>query len=83
MIVYLLFVKIEIKNTWSYLGLSVYLLGLVLYVISIIDFAKPKENRINLKGLYKISRNPMYVAYFIYFIGCGLLINSLKSIRNI
>jgi len=77
MIVYLLFVKIEIKTIWSYLGLSIYLLGLVLYAISIIDFAKPKENRINLKGLYKISRNPMYVAYFFHFLGCGLLINSL------
>ncbi len=32
---------------------------------------------INLNGLYRVSRNPMYIAYFIYFLGCALLTHSL------
>ena len=44
---------------------------------SIIDFAKPQDNGINKNGLYNYSRNPMYVAFFIYFLGCSLLINSI------
>ncbi|PUU93656.1 isoprenylcysteine carboxylmethyltransferase family protein [Halanaerobium sp.] len=43
---------------------------------STVDFARPENNGINKKGLYKYSRNPMYVAFFIYFLGCSLLINS-------
>jgi len=30
-----------------------------------------------IKGLYRVSRHPTYVAYFIYFSGCVLLTNSL------
>ena len=44
---------------------------------SVSSFAKPAKNGINLKGLYRISRNPMYVSYFIYFLGCVLLTQSL------
>ena len=28
-------------------------------------------------GLYRLSRNPMYLAYFILFLGCVLLTQSL------
>jgi protein-S-isoprenylcysteine O-methyltransferase Ste14 len=45
--------------------------------VSVSNFAKPAKNGINLKGLYRISRNPMYLAYFIYFLGCVLLTRSL------
>lgn len=33
-------------------------------------------NGINLNELYRVSRNPMYVAYFIYFLGCVFLTRS-------
>lgn len=46
-------------------------------IVSVANYAKPAENGINLHGLYQISRNPMYVAYFIYFLGCVLLTQSL------
>lgn len=29
------------------------------------------------KGVYRISRNPMYVSYFFVFLGCVLLTQSL------
>jgi protein-S-isoprenylcysteine O-methyltransferase Ste14 len=76
-IVYLCFLKIRTGEDWFYTSLLIYGLGVLLCFISVIDFAKPKENGINLKGLYRISRNPMYVAYFIYFLGCVLLTRSL------
>lgn len=75
--VYLFFLKITITSYWGYAGLATYGLGILLCFTSILDFAKPAENGINLKGLYRISRNPMYVAYFIYFLGCVLLTQSL------
>ena len=37
------------------------------------EFAKPDERGICRNGLYRISRNPMYVAYFISFLGCVFL----------
>ena len=72
----LLFLKIRTDSNWFYIGLIIYSLGLVLYMVSIVNYAKPKMNGINLNGLYRISRNPMYITYFIYFVGCVLLTHS-------
>lgn len=75
-LLYLLLLKIKTDSEWFYIGLIIYSLGLILYVVSIVNYANPKKNGINLNGLYRISRNPMYVAYFIYFLGCVLLTRS-------
>ncbi len=77
LIVYLCFLKITTNPYWLYTGLVIYGLGVLFCIVSVSNFAKPAENGINLKGLYRISRNPMYVAYFIYFLGCVLLTQSL------
>lgn len=75
--VYLFFLKITTDPNWFYAGLATYGLGLLLCLVSVSNFAEPAENGINLKGLYRISRNPMYVAYFVCFLGGVLLTQSL------
>lgn len=74
---YPFFLEITTDPFWLYVGLGTYGLGALLCLVSVLNFAKPAKNGINLKGLYRISRNPMYVAYFIYFLGCVLLTQSL------
>lgn len=74
---YLCFLKIKIDQQWFYVTLLIYGFGILLCLLSVLDFAKPTEKGINMKGLYRISRNPMYVAYFVYFLGCVLLTQSL------
>ncbi len=73
----LCFLKISFHSNWFHMGLVVYGLGILLCIVSISNFAKPAANGINLKGLYRFSRNPLYVAYFIYFLGCVFLTQSL------
>ncbi len=73
---YLCFLKIKFDSVWFYMGLVIYGFGVLLCIVSVSNFAKPSENGINIKGLYRISRNPMYIAYFIYFLGCMLLTRS-------
>ncbi len=74
--IYLFFLKITNDPKWFYAGLVIYGLGVLLCLASVFNFSKPAENGINLIGLYRISRNPMYVSYFIYFLGCVLLTRS-------
>jgi protein-S-isoprenylcysteine O-methyltransferase Ste14 len=56
-----------------YLGAAVYVGGIVLLTAAMFCFASPGEDGMNRAGLYRFSRNPMYVAYFVYFMGCVLL----------
>jgi len=71
-----LFSRIEINGLTGFTGLGLFFTGLVLYIISIIQFARPDNAGLCITGLYRISRNPMYVAFFLYFLGCCFLTSS-------
>ena len=73
---HLCFIKINIDSMWFYLGTVVYGIGIPLFIVSISNFSNPEKNGLNSKGLYRISRNPIYMSYFIYFLGCVLLTQS-------
>ncbi len=75
-IVDLILLKIRVDSDWFYIGAVIYGFGLILYAISMLDYARPKTSGINVNGLYRISRNPMYIAYFICLFGCVLISKS-------
>jgi protein-S-isoprenylcysteine O-methyltransferase Ste14 len=72
------FLKIKVMlPALFYTGTAVYSGGIIVLAVSVINFASPSESGINQNGLYRVSRNPMYVAYFIFFFGCALLTQSI------
>lgn len=73
----LFFLRVSIDLSWqAILGLVCYILGLCLCAGSIAGFATPDETGLNKTGIYGISRNPIYVSYFICFLGMALLTRS-------
>jgi protein-S-isoprenylcysteine O-methyltransferase Ste14 len=75
--VYLFFLEIETGGPLFGIGMAIYGLGIIICTVSTFNFAKPGSNGINQNGLYRISRNPMYIGYFVYFLGCVLLTQSM------
>lgn len=74
----LFFLKIEIDSSvWFAIGVVLYLGGLLLLSRALRDFAAPSKNGLSTTGIYRFSRNPMYVAYLLCFLGIGLLTKSL------
>jgi len=77
-IVYLCFCTVVVQCSWLFfIGAAVYLLGLAACAAAVVSFAVPSEAGPRTKGLYRFSRNPMYAAYFVFFMGCALLTRSL------
>lgn len=76
-ILYPLFLKIQVDHYTFLLGFTLYILGTVILAFSITAFAKPDPNGLNRKGIYRYSRNPMYVAYFLCFLGIAVITRSI------
>lgn len=55
-----------------WLGLPLYLLGMVLNTIAMYSFAQ-SPGGINTTGIYRYSRNPMYVGGFFFLLGLCLM----------
>ena len=71
-VLYLPFLSIKVNTIWVHVGLPIYFLGLLLLTLSLLDYSKLSSDGFAREGLYSISRNPMYVAYFLIYIGIGL-----------
>lgn len=76
--IYLFFLTVKLDFSWQfYVGTVLYLTGLCLCAASMVNFSSPDDTGLNINGIYRFSRNPMYVAYFICFMGMAFLTQSL------
>jgi len=54
------------------IGLIIYLLGIIVYLFAIRYFLK-SQSELNTLGLYKYSRNPMYLGGMFFILGLNLM----------
>lgn len=67
------FLRVDAASRLFIPGLAAYGLGVPVLAKATIDFARPQQGGFRQAGLYRVSRNPMYVGYALYFLGCALL----------
>ena len=67
-----LFLPLKIGTCWFYVGLSVYLIGIVIFLSAIFTAAKTPPGRIFSRGIYRYSRHPLYLSFFIIFMGVSI-----------
>lgn len=77
LLVYPLFLKVRTAAPLFWPGVFIYLAGIGILAVSAVSFAKPGQSGLNTGGIYRFSRNPMYVGYFLYYLGCAALAYSL------
>jgi len=71
-LIYSVFLPLELGTIWFYVGLFVHVLSMIFGFIAMINFALAPLDKPATKGVYTISRNPMYFSMFLMFVGISL-----------
>ena len=69
---YAIFLPLKLGTVWFYAGAVIYLFGLVMFIIAIVNIATTPLGEPFIKGLYRYSRHPMTFFSFFTFIGVGI-----------
>jgi protein-S-isoprenylcysteine O-methyltransferase Ste14 len=72
----LIFTPLKIGSNVFILGIILYALGLTGFVVALFNFKNTPHDRPATEGLYRISRNPQQVMFFVTFIGACLATGS-------
>jgi protein-S-isoprenylcysteine O-methyltransferase Ste14 len=70
--IYSFFLPLKLDTAWLYLGLLVYLFGITFTFVAGTNLMNTPLDRPATKGLYRISRNPIYLGTFLILIGVGI-----------
>ena len=72
LIAYSFFLPLKLGTVWFYVGFIIYLLGVIIETIAMLDFFTTAVDKHVTKGVYHFSRNPMYFGIFLIFVGTGI-----------
>jgi protein-S-isoprenylcysteine O-methyltransferase Ste14 len=71
-LIYSVFLPLKLETTLLWIGLFIYMIGIIFVTMAVLAFAATPKDRPVTKGIYRISRNPMYLGMFMLFIGVGI-----------
>ena len=74
--VYAVFLPLQLGTAWLYSGLLAFLFGIVFTIVALLNFATNPKDKVITKGLYRFSRNPMYIGMLLMQIGLGIACSS-------
>jgi len=66
------FLPLKLNTIWFYAGLIFYIMGITMGFLAIYYFATTGIDKVVSKGIFRYSRNPMYLSFFILSIGISL-----------
>ena len=69
---YSIFLPLKLGTAWFYVGVPICFLGTVMGLMAVVSFATAPLDEPMTKGVYSISRNPMYFGMFLMYIGIGI-----------
>lgn len=76
MMIFTIWVPLKTGTPWFYAGLCLFIAGFTGNAIAKHNYATTPKNEAVRKGMYRISRNPLYLCFSLMFL--GLIIASLS-----
>ena len=71
-LIYSIFLPLKINTFYFYMGMIVFIVGIIILIRATYDFITTKPNKIIKKGVYAYSRHPMYLATFIIILSIAI-----------
>ena len=71
-VIYSIFLPLKLGAVWLYVGLPIFALALVMTVMTTHNFATTPLGEPVTKGIYRISRHPIYLSGFLLYVGMGI-----------
>lgn len=72
-LIYSIFLPLQLGTSWFYVGLPIYLLGLVMVLMVSLSFSSAPLGEPMSTGVYAISRHPQYFGFFLAYVGIGIV----------
>jgi len=70
--VYSIFLPLKLGTAWFMVGFAIYLVGIVMFLTSMITAAKTPMGQIFSRGMYRYSRHPLYISFLFIFMGISV-----------
>jgi protein-S-isoprenylcysteine O-methyltransferase Ste14 len=71
--IYSIFLPLHLNTIWFYVGLLIFLFGLILQLTVLYTLRKAKPDRPWTTGPYRYSRHPIYFGLFLMIIGISIM----------
>jgi len=71
-IIYSIFLPLKIGTVWLYVGLPIVALALVMTIMATMNFATTPLDEPVTRGVYRVSRHPIYLSGFLLYVGIGI-----------
>ena len=70
--IYSIFLSLKIGTAWLYIGIIIYVLGMIIGITAIMSIATTQLGKPFTKGMYRYSRHPLSVNMFLVLLGIGV-----------
>jgi protein-S-isoprenylcysteine O-methyltransferase Ste14 len=70
--VYSVFLPLALGTVWFYTGFFIFVIGLILLIVATQNFITTPADQLIPRGVYRISRHPMYLATFFITLSSGI-----------
>jgi protein-S-isoprenylcysteine O-methyltransferase Ste14 len=68
-----IFIPLQLNASWFYIGLLIFLFGLIIDLMALYTFRKVKPDGPFTTGPYRYSRHPVYFGFFLIYISISLM----------